>query len=412
MSNCSSNKLDPELFEDPRIEEGQQCDPGDLYPTCSDTINICLCSPEIDDPPDPNVATCVNDIIKRPWPPPPPANPGCNPLSVFVSSRQDTSVPATQNIRLEGGVSYVGNDPCLPELNLELLVNPDFRAGGGAPSARGWGINEYGHVGSWSSAAICPDACCGYDNPQQYLAEVPGAESFIPDNDVGCGSQFNSCEYKYTWAKKVARWGLIGPVLCEVIDYEPSETTQVQYTDNDGNPVTTVVTISWSYEIALIPAVRSGDTSITGSGTSCGGIPFIPNLMNNANNEIKGMLKDKFDAWNIKENTNRLTSTPAGLKMTPGLDLTSLKKAGFEAQPIMKGTVVLAYGWVPWSSLSPNSGPSKCDCEIIWFFDVPNAVTGECTTPEGLTLAFSMLPSRKITSAGMFFGISDNENRV
>jgi hypothetical protein len=416
MANCTSNNLDPVPFQDPRITSGQNCSPDPDYPTCSDLINICLCNPEIFPPPGSNSAKCVNDIIQRPWPPPPPANPGCNPFSVSVTSRQDTSVPVTENIRLAGEVKYIGNDPCLPELNLELLVNPDFRAGGGAPSARGWGISEYGHVGPWNTAAICPDSCCGYSNPQQYLAEAAGAESFIPDNDVDCNSQFDECEYKYKWAKKVARWNLIGPVLCEVTDFSPSETLTIQYIGDDGQLIPPRdITVAWSYTLKLMSTIRSGNTSIPGN-SACQGIPAIPNLESSSDNVITGAISETFQAYNVKENTDAEGPGPfSQLKMTPGLDIISLEKTGFSVQPIMKKTLVLAYGWVPWNSLPAGATPqeiaSKCNCEIKWFFDTPNAVAGSCSTTD-LNTASSMLPSRTITSAGPFYGIASNENRV
>jgi hypothetical protein len=95
--------------------------------------------------------------------------------------------------------------------------------------------------------------------------------------------------------------------------------------------------------------------------------------------------------------------------LTPGVNLRTQLQMGFRPTPIMSGTQVLMYGWVPWG---PNE-PQACSCDIIWFFSEQVAFDGECVDNDGITQgATSMLPQRNITSAGMFFGSPNNADRV
>jgi hypothetical protein len=101
--------------------------------------------------------------------------------------------------------------------------------------------------------------------------------------------------------------------------------------------------------------------------------------------------------------------------LTPGIDVGQLVAEGYAPQPIMPGTQVLLYGWITWTDgLQPETQQENCNCEIVWFFDVPNAIDGDCedaVNPQGTQQA-SMLPKRNVTSAGMFFGDGSNANRV
>lgn len=131
---------------------------------------------------------------------------------------------------------------------------------------------------------------------------------------------------------------------------------------------------------------------------------------------ISGEVNGQFVVYNVKENI--VTNQNGDQILTPGVNLQYAVEAGLKPQPIAKGTPVMAYGWVPWGSRSitsdlPNGGEpeARCNCHIVWFIDIPNALAGICASSQ-TTAPISMLPSRKITSAGMFFGINSNANRV
>jgi hypothetical protein len=413
--NTSNNPLDPVGFNydrDVNIQAGSTCDQDSL--SCSDIINLCLCDiPEIEPPVPPEDARCVNDIIKRPWPPPPPANPGCNPVSINVTNRQDTSVAPSENIRLQGTVGYVGEDPCLPEINLELITNPDFRSGGANPIARGWGVGMYGIPNNPTSidririlpAEECPDS--EFNTPQDFLAEEPGAEHFLPDSDLNCTTTLDVCEYRQAWALKVAHWGLIGPRLMEVDSYGISGQIEITVIEN-GQPKTETVDYAWSYKLVPANCIKSGNTCLE---DACRGYPFGPYYQNQTENILLGM--EDFDAvYNIKENLGS-GNIPM---LSPGVNLQFAVQSGLRPQPIQKGTQVLMYGWVPWTR-GDGAGNNaydaeQCSCKIQWFIDVPNALAGQCRTddnPEGLT---SMIPTRTVNSAGMFFGGAVDGARV
>jgi len=335
------------------------------YPTCQDLLNICLCDVPIEPPP-PSTTKCVNDITKRPWPTPPPANPGCNPFTVSITNRQDETASST--ISMRGKMNYVGGDPCLPQLDLELLTSQTFFSGGGSPSVRGWGSSLYGQI-----SRICPESCCNYQNPQQFFAEVPGAEAFYPEQ-VNCSSTFNPCDFMIRYSNHVAKFNLIGPILGEIAAHL--------------NPINTYnnIATAWKYMWTPQNCVQAGNRCFPNCGTMLP--PSQTSNLPGAGSNI---------CYNIKEN---------GLSiLTPGIDIMEAQSLGYLPVPIASGTQVLVYGWVPWTY--------ACNCEIVWFVDVPNALDGDCASGTGNTSPLtSMLPTRNVTSAGMFFGSSINENRV
>jgi hypothetical protein len=412
MSSCSTsnNPLDPVGFNydrDVNIQAGSTCDQDSL--SCSDIVNLCLCNnPEIQPPVLPDNAKCVNDIIKRPWPPPPPANPGCNPVSINVTNRQDTSVAPSENIRLKGTVGYVGEDPCLPEINLELITNPDFRSGGANPVARGWGVGRYGlPAGNINLYRILPAAECPdlrFNTPQDFLAREPGAEHFLPQPDLNCNTPLDVCKYRQAWADKMASWGLIGPRLVMIHDHVELKSTLISIVEN-GQFRSITVPFAWTYTVRAADCVVSGN--VCHSSDICRGTPFGPFQGPNSTNLLTGM--ENFNSvYNIKEN---LVGYEAVRVLSPGVNLQFAVQNGLMPQPIQRGSLVLMYGWVPWGNRSNNY--NRCDCEIQWFIDVPNALAGQCRTDdnpdEGLA---SMIPTRTVNSAGMFFGGAVDGARV
>lgn len=414
MPSCrtTNNPLDPVEFNydrDVNLEAGSNCE--DNYPSCGELINLCLCNvPEITPPPSPDSAKCVNDIATRPWPPPPPANPGCNPVSVNITNRQDTSVTPSENIRLEGNIGYVGEDPCLPEINLELVTNPDFRSGGANPVARGWGVGIHGlRPTNLSRIRIMPKEECEpgkveFSTPQEFMAEEPGAEHFLPVDNMGCDTSLDACLYRRQWANKVAHWGLVGPRLARVARVITSiNQTTIQIQEN-GQFRDISVPYAWRYELVPVNCVIAGD--LCHANTGCEGYPYGPiaggpNILTNLSPEV-------WEAYNIKENIDAVQN------LSPGVNLRTAVQSGLYPQPIQENTLVMVYGWVPWGGPvdDPNNSPlTKCNCEIVWFFDVPNALAGTCRTDSGTEGLASMIPMRTVTSAGMFFGGAD-VNRV
>jgi hypothetical protein len=429
---CGTNRLDSASFIDPNINVGRNCEPGVNYPSCLDGIDICLCDIPPNAPPPADSAQCVNDIIKRPWPPPPPANPGCNPFSVSVTSRQDPSVPPGQNIRLDGKVSYIGNDPCLPELNLDLRVNPDFRAGGAAPIARGWGITRAGIPENLSRIRVFPnqiggDDCTLFDTPQDFLANAVGAEGFSPLPDLNCNTPFGNCDhpdpavrrnylrYRQAWDNKIAKWGLIGPKLAKVVSAEPIHDAvfvvggrQIQYAWKY-----TVEVIGWRSVEDLFELLALDDCGF--SGDNLPKDDYVPGGLNSANvPNLNGVGAGRYEfVRNIHE-----TLTVSNGQTTFGYGAQVISSDCPQIPlPISKDSHILIYGIVPSAyNFTPDTDldsitAEQCKCEIRWFFVGQNYLKLETseTTPG---LNFSILPSRKLTSAGMFFGIDTNENRV
>lgn len=343
------------------------------YPSCTDLLNICFCDRPIIPPPEPETK-CVNDITKRPWPPPPPADPGCNPFTVSITNRQDET--ANSNISLRGKVNYVGGDPCLPQLDLELLTSPTFFSGGGSPEVRGWGVSLYGRV-----VGICPESCpnCVYKNAQQFFAQEPGAAAFYPQN-INCSSNYNTCDFLTSYARQVAKFNLIGPILGEI-----QGTAGVRGTWN-GIP------FAWEYNWSPANCVIAGNQCV-----SC-----PSDLQPTYPNNLPGTGSNR--CYNVKENLSGFFNS--GI-LTPGVDLNITVELGLKPQPLAPSTQVLLYGWVAYDPETSGG----CGCPIVWFVDVPNALAGECED-NTQQAASSMLPTRNITSAGMFFGSNNDENRV
>lgn len=343
------------------------------YPTCTDLLDICFCRPTIDPPPD--QSKCVNQITTTPWPTPPPIDAGCNPFSISITNRQDET--ASSNISLKGKVKYLGSDPCLPQLDLELITSPTFFRGGGSPNVRGWGISYYGGL-----YKICPENCpgCNYENPQDFFADVPGAITFIPEN-VNCDSVFDECRYKQVYGDQAPRFNLIGPMLAEI----GSHTVWATYQNEP---------YAWKYTFSLANCVIAGNYCVLGCDVA-------PPWVNSSR-----LTNDGPYCYNIKENLDYSYSI-----LTPGVDLTIVKPLGLKPQPLIAGTQVLVYGLVPWGRNGDN--PDNCDCGIVWFVDVPNALAGECEDPAAQqSPAVSMIPTRSVTSAGQFYGVPSSENRV
>lgn len=343
---------------------------SDQYPTCTDLLDICFCNPPIDPPPD--QAKCVNQIINSPWPTPPPIDAGCNPFSMSIVNRQDET--ASSNISLKGKINYLGSDPCLPQLDLELVTSPTFFRGGGSPNVQGWGISYYGGL-----YKICSSSCCDYENPQEFFADIPGATTFIPE-DVNCNSQFDPCRFQRIYGEQAPRFNLIGPMLAEI------SSNQVLNTHN-GEPY------AWKYTFNLANCVIAGNYCILGCSVPP---PFSDTTrLPGAESNI---------CYNIKENLDYVS----GDILTPGVDLETVKALGLKPQPLATGTQVLVYGLVPW-----GTNPQECDCTIVWFVDVPNALAGECEDAAAQQdAATSMIPTRQVSSAGQFFGAASSENRV
>lgn len=344
------------------------------YPSCSDLLDICFCEPNITDPP--TGSKCVNTITSLPWMTPPPIDAGCNPFSMSITNRQDET--ANSNISLKGKINYLGNDPCLPQLDLELVTSPTFFRGGGSPNVKGWGISYYGGI-----FTVCPESCCDYENPQEFFAEVHGAETFIPE-DINCSSILDQCRFKRIYAQQAPNFNLLGPILAEITENTVLNTY-------DGEPY------AWRYRFSVANCVIAGNMCMSCSAA----LPYsnaenLPGAENNV-------------CYNIKENLDYLTYK----LLTPGVDLDTAKELGLKPQPLAAGTQVLLYGWVPWARPGAQGQVGNCNCEIVWFVDVPNALAGECEDAEAQQLeATSMMPARTINFAGEYYGSPNNENRV
>ena len=341
------------------------------YPLCTDLLDVCFCGPPIVEPPD--IAKCVNDIVSRPWNPPPPADVGCNPVSIQISNRQDDT--ATASMALSGKISYVGGDACLPQIDLELVTKSSFFSGGGSPTVKGWGITLYG-----GRFMINPDNCGAYDSPEDFFANAAGAEIFIPKSNLNCNSYLPDCEFRQAYGKLASKFSIIGPMLGTI-----TGTYQViaSYQAADES-----VAVAWAYNWELSNCVIAGNQCY---GCPIGGWPTYSENLPGTGTAI---------CYNIKENF-KYEGT-----LTPGVDLNYTISKGLKPQPLVEGTQVLIYGLVPWES------PENCNCELVWFVDVPNALAGECEEAESSSVAESMLPTRTISSAGTFFGADSNENRV
>lgn len=347
---------------------------------------INICPPGITPVPP---AKCVNDNIRRPWPSPPPVEIGCNPVSIQVTNTVPTEEDQNQNIRLEGNVSYIAGDACLPQMNLNLVVPPDLGAGGGSPRISGFGYTNY--AGCVRVGGLSTDT---YKTPQDFYGNEPGAASFYPKSqgEMGNARCEPNCTARSRFGANVAKFNLIGPMLAEIQGHGVAMSRNV-----GGASIAT----GWRYAWNASVCVLASDMCLP----TCGSTSWM--TYNNS------LLPDY--AWNIKENV--ITG-----KLTPGTNLEDMVSKGYKPQPIMPGTQVLMYGWVPWGtqvSYNPTTqrwvavaDEGSCECEIVWFFSEQNSYDGECAEESSSTTSPSMLPTRKINSGGMFFGSPDNANRV
>jgi len=376
--------LDPCLSITPVVSPNCIPTTGSL-PNCNSSqvpINICL--PNLE--PSPDGSTCVNDNARRPWPTPPPAEIGCNPVSIKVTNKPTEEEDPDQTIRLEGSVTYISGDACLPQVNLNLVVPPNIAAGGGSPNLRGFGYTQYN-----ACFRIGPVSNSDYDTPQEFFSEEPGAASFISKsttemNEVdGCDEL---CKARSDFGTQVAKFNLIGPFLAEIQNSSPITNIDIPVSAYPNQTSVSVVT-GWKYTWTVSDCVIAANSCF---------LQCFPSMWNNNPNNLNYSF-----AYNNKENVY-------GYLLTPGIDLIDQANKGYFPVPIQPGTQVLMYGFVPWG---PNS--DSCDCDITWFFSEQVAFRGECVEnvqEEGFTAAASVLPQRKIISAGMFFGAPENVNRV
>jgi len=349
------------------------------YPLCNELLDICFCGPTIVDPPE--VAKCVNDIVSRPWNPPPPADVGCNPVSLQISNRQDDTAAASMS--LKGKINYIGGDACLPQIDLELITKSSFFSGGGSPTVRGWGLTLYGGI-----FRITPDSCAAYATPEAFFANADGAVGFLPKPNLDCNSSLPVCEFRQAYARLASKFSIIGPILAEI-----TGTDGVLNTFQGPDSTVAAIPYAWRYKwypaVCVIAANQCWGCPIAGWATYSENLPGAASAY----------------CYNIKENHT-------GPTLTPGVDLNYTIGKGLKPQPLTQGTQVLVYGLIPWNSNSNGDATEQCNCELTWFVDVPNALAGECEEQGTSSPATSLMPFRSLTSAGTFFGIESNENRV
>ena len=362
--------------------------PGCILPTgtanCdSAQVPTGICPPPID--PDPDGPKCVNDNARRPWPTPPPAEIGCNPVSLQVTNEPTEEDDPDQTIRLEGSVTYISGDACLPQVNLNLVVPPNIASGGGSPSLSGFGYTQYG-----GCVRVGPVQNAKYATPQDFFSNEPGAAAFVTKpiaqmNQLGNCDEF--CEARAKFGSQVAKFNLIGPILAEITGFYPTT-----YSSSNGVSFATGWRYSWTRSICVIASSQCVNAFCDVSSWTDYDVGI-----------------EYGDAWNNKENVYGFSFGGFPGYLTPGINLQKQVEKGFKPVPVMAGTQVLMYGFVPW-------GPTAdaCGCPITWFFSEQVAFDGDCEegTDTGTAGVTSMLPQRNITSAGMFFGSPENANRV
>lgn len=369
-----------------RVTNGENCagEPGPI--SCGmPLIPVRLCDRVVDPPPD--RTRCVNDIVRRPWPSPPQADVGCNPISLQITNSTEEDV---EGIELRGEVDYIGNDACLPQIKLGLFGAPNiFTRINNVTST----ISGYGITNGQRCVRVGPNEA--YKNSDEFFGSVYGAAGFTPVDplpETGCQPP---CESKASYAKQVAKFNIIGPIMATIIGASVIRSTVIYGRE---------IAWAWTYGFEFGNCVQAGNYCHPASSACQYGVWF------NNDNDLGGSGGEQ--CYNIKENgmdgsfENRLT---------PGIDVAQLVYEGYRPVPIMSGTQVLLYGWVTWTDgLGPETQQQNCNCEIVWFFDVPNAIDGNCNdaiNQQGVQQA-SMLPQRNVTSAGMFFGDPSNANRV
>lgn len=337
-------------------------------------------------PPAPKSPVRVNGITNAPWPAPPSADPGCNPVAVAVSSTVDPEADIT---RLEGNVSYLDNDPCLPKLNLNLISAPPAPFGGGfTGSPRGWAISHHGKC-----ARIFNGPAADYRTTADYFANEPGAGVFIPaDIDENSPQCPDDCTAIYHYAR-LAKFNIIGPIMATITGAEVA-----MYYPMGSDDVPT----AWVYTWEPSNCVTAADKCI-----GCEGAPALGDLLMTFGADANGVLK----GYNTMENTN-----PLGVTMTPGMQLERNKARGALPQPLLVGSQVLMYGYIVAERYAPPvtpQDPEGCSCKITWFCNVGNAFDGDCINPAALQAQVgSMLPTRVIDTAGSFHGVDSNVDRV
>lgn len=220
-----------------------------------------------------------------------------------------------------------------------------------------------------------------YKTAQDFLGNEPGAALFHPrpsgEMTYPCE---DDCTYRSRYGSQIAKFNMIGPILVEIIGHR-----EANYVNVSAEDISERVVYAWNYSFNVANCVIAGN--------QCVGCPADSWL--NYNMGLSGGT-----AVNIKENIEYSVPT-----LTPGVSLADMLQKGYKPQPIMDGTQVMLYGWVPW-------GQNNCDCEIQWFFSEQNAFAGECRDTTANAANPSMMPSRRISSAGMFFGSNDDANRV
>ena len=376
---------------------GSNCATSGPDPSCStEVVPIGTCFPPTDPPPD--APKCVNDNVSRPWPSPPPAEIGCNPVSLQVTNTAPAEDDPDQTIRLEGDVSYISGDACLPQVNLNLVVPATVATGGGTPSTSGFGYTAY-----QGCVRVGPGNLGQYKTPQDFYGNEPGAAAFVPKStgEMGMNPCEDPCTARSRYGAQVAKFNLIGPLLAEIQSSEPITYHTIGGTGSFGGGGTQIPT-GWKYQ--WVPSV-----CVT-AANYC--MPLCPE--GSWTQYDTGFQYQQ--AYNNKENVYQKM-------LTPGVDLDDMLSKGYKPQPIMPGTQVLMYGYIPWGVRKEfNQNTQKyealpnqdaCECEMIWFFSEQNAFDGDCannSTTQGVNP--SMMPSRTVNSAGMFFGSPNNANRV
>jgi hypothetical protein len=369
-------------------------------------VPILPCSPDVEIPPE---IVCVSDIARRPWPSPPPADLGCNPVSVQVTNVPPDPEDPDQSLRLEGDVSYISGDACLPKVNLKLVAPPSIIGGGGSPNQFGVGYTHYQQC-VW----VGPSNLTQYKTPQSFFGNEPGAAAFYPTNSTAENAEAcEACNARSRYGGNVAKFNLIGPILVEITNSTPAAQVPLSYVASNGQAVEEQVVYAWDYEFVPSVCVVSKSQCWTGGCDPSTGYSWTE-----YENDFEGVM-----AHNIKENVDYgFAATIA--KYGVGVDLIDMLQKGYTPRPIMQGTQVLLYGFVPWGTRKQyNENTQKyesvanedtCNCAIEWFFSEQNAFRGECRNqqdPAPGELA-TMLPTRNVTSAGMFFGVDSNANRV
>ena len=369
------------------------CSESDPSPTCSGgCISIGRCGPTIVNPPP---RKCVNDNVRRPWPSPPPAELGCNPVSVDVLNSPIEPDDDDQGLRLEGSVDYISGDACLPRVNLTLKTPPWMGGGGSSPLVKtGCGYTSLG--GAFRIGPLDNDV---YATPEDFFKEEYGAESFYPVPSTEWDPTYDCklCLIKDMFGSQIATYNIIGPMLATVTNNPAPEVIRTESVGSSTIPV------AWKYSVALAGNINS----LLSPGVPTTDTCATPDSWFNQGNTGDAWPTPMI-AYNLKEKVITVGATKV---YPPGSDITYLRGRGFSPVPVEPGSPVMLYGFVPWGS-SPTA--ASCNCPITWFFDEHVAFRGACTSSftEGGGSPESLLPSRTTFNAGEFYGDSNTVNRV